>query len=108
MDFYQPHSIYKDNNDVKEDLLKTEYYTLIGQEEATINDLPARINDDSKVYAKKIQKKDGTYKLMVKTSSNGKLYNPVAIIGQEKENAFLDRVCKSNEKFRTVKQKVFL
>lgn len=107
MDFYQPHSIYKDNNDVKEDLLKTEYYTLIGQEEATINEFPARIKDDNKVYAKKIQKKDGSYKLMVKTSSNGKLYNPVAIIGQEKENAFLDRVCKSNEKFRTVNQKVF-
>lgn len=107
MDFYQPHSIYKDNNDVKEDLLKTEYYTLVGQEEATINELPARINDDNQVYAKKIQKKDGSYKLMVKTSSNGKLYNPVAIVGQEKENGFLDRVCKSNEKFRTVNQKVF-
>jgi hypothetical protein len=59
------------------------------------------------VFAKKILRADGTYKYMIKKDSNGKLYNPISIYGQEQNKTFLDRVCKSNSKFVQVNQKTF-
>ena len=107
MEFYQPNNIYKEQTNISDDLLKTEFYTLSGQEDVLIDGVPAISKEDNRVYAKKIQKKDGSFKCMIRTSSNGKLFNPVSIIGEEKQNGFLDRVCKSNERFRTVNEKVF-
>lgn len=107
MDFYQPNSIYKSNASIEQDSLKLELFTLSGQEELIVDNTPMRTKEDDKVYAKKIQKKDGSFKYMIKTSKDGKLFNPVSIYGEEKPNTFLDSVCKSNEKFRTVSEKTF-
>ena len=107
MEFHQPQNIFNNKSDISEDKLSHEFYTLIGQEELTVDHRPRRLNDDDVVYAKKIQKKDGSYKNMIKLSNNGKLYNPVSVYGQEKTNDFLDRVCKSNNKFKTVNAKAF-
>lgn len=108
MEFYQQtNNIFKQQNDIEEQDLTEEFYTLTGQEELVIDNKPRRLKDDQYVYAKRIQKKDGSYKTMIKTSSNGKLFNPVSILGAEKTNTFLDRVCKSNDKFRTVNHKAF-
>ena len=60
-----------------------------------------------KVYAKKIQRKDGSYKLSIRTGTDGKLYNPMSIYGKEKASTLLDNVCKSNDKFKTVNEKTF-
>ena len=62
---------------------------------------------DDKVYAKKIQRKDGSYKLSIRTGADGKLYNPMSIYGKEKSSTLLDNVCKSNDKFKTVNEKTF-
>lgn len=107
MEFHQPYNIFNNQSDINEDGLAHEFYTLSGQEDVTIDDRPRRLNDDEIVYAKKIQKKDGSYKNMIKLANNGKLYNPISVYGQEKTNDFLDRVCKSNNKFRTVNAKAF-
>lgn len=107
MEFHKPHNIFNNQSDISEDNLAHEFYTLSGQEDVTIDNKPRRLNDDEIVYAKKIQKKDGSYKNMIKLANNGKLYNPVSVYGQEKTNDFLDRVCKSNNKFRTVNAKAF-
>lgn len=107
MDFHRPSSIYNKEVNINDEDLVKEFYTLNDQEEFNINGNSRRHNDDDKVYAKKIQKKDGSFKHMIKTAANGKLYNPVSIYGEEKSNDFLDRICKSNQKFRTVNQKAF-
>jgi hypothetical protein len=107
MDFHQPTNIYNNDLNIEEDSLNKEYYTLLGEEDFISNECPRRHKDDEKVLAKKIQKKDGSYKTLIKTANNGKLYNPVAIYGQEKTHTFLDRVCRSNEKFRPVNNKAF-
>jgi hypothetical protein len=36
-----------------------------------------------------------------------KLFNPVSIYGVEKDKNFLDRICRSNSKFKEVNHKVF-
>lgn len=109
MDFYhQPNSIYtNDNTKEKVDSFGTDFYTLIGEEEFLADDYPRRYNPDLKVYAKKSQKRDGSFKFMIRTNNNGKLFDPTSVYGKEKYSTFLDRVCKSNDKFRTVNEKAF-
>ena len=107
MALYKPDNIYKNEGDVKEELLQQEFFTISGSEEFTLQDTPRRHNVDDQVYAKRIQRKDGTYKLTIRTATDGKLYNPMSIYGEEKKSTLLDNICKSNEKFRTVNPKAF-
>ena len=107
MALYQPNNIYKNKGDVKEDLLQQEFFTIAGNEEFTLQETPRRHKEDNQVYAKRLQRKDGTYKLTIRTGTDGKLYNPMSIYGEEKKSTLLDNICKSNEKFRTVNPKAF-
>jgi len=59
------------------------------------------------ILAKKILRSNNTYKYMIKKDTNGKLFNPISIYGQEQDKTFLDRVCRSNSKFIEVNQKTF-
>lgn len=107
MEFHQPNNIYKQDLDIDDNALIEEYYTLLGEEDFIKDNKSMRNHDDSKVYAKRIQRKDGSFKNLIRLTSNSKLYNPLSIYGQEKANAFLDRTCKSNNKFKTVNDKAF-
>lgn len=107
MALYKPNNIYKTEDNLNEDLLQQEFFTLSGDEEFVLQETPRRHKADDQVYAKRIQRKDGTFKLSIRTSTDGKLYNPMSIYGEEKKSTLLDNVCKSNEKFRTVNPKTF-
>lgn len=105
--FQQQDNIYKREMNINDEDLTSVFYTLSGQEDEIIDDRPIKSTESEEVYAKVLQKKDGTYKHMIRTSADGKLYNPMSIYGQEKTNDFLDRICKSNDKFKTVNEKAF-
>lgn len=105
--FQQQDNIYKREANIDDENLTHVFYTLSGQEDDIVEDKPIKSVEDNEVYAKLLQKKDGTYKHMIRTSADGKLYNPMSIYGQEKTNDFLDRICKSNDKFKTVNEKAF-
>lgn len=105
--FQQQDNIYKREMNINDEDLISVFYTLSGQEDEIIDDRPIKSTESEEVYAKVLQKKDGTYKHMIRTSADGKLYNPMSIYGQEKTNDFLDRICKSNDKFKTVNEKAF-
>ena len=107
MAFFQPDNIYKNKTHVTDDLLKEEFYTMEGYQDITLDDQPCRIKLDDKVYAKKIQRKDGSYRLSIRTAVDGKLFNPMSIYGEEKSNDLLNNVCKSNDRFKTVNAKTF-
>ena len=47
------------------------------------------------------------YKYVIKLSNNGKLYNPISVLGEEKTFTFLDKICRSNNRFKTVNEKAF-
>jgi len=106
MEFYSPKSIYNTKHE-EDDSFETQMYTVAGEHDIFIENMPARQKDDHKVYAKKIQKQDGSYKYMIRTAKDGKFFNPVSMYGEEKATTFLDSVCKSNDKFRTVSEKTF-
>ena len=108
MAFYQQtDNIYKREANINDEDLTSVFYTLSGQEDSIVDDKPVKATENDEVYAKLLQKKDGSYKHMIRTSADGRLYNPMSIYGQEKTNDFLDRVCKSNDKFKTVNEKSF-
>lgn len=84
-------------------------YTLSGLEEFSDDDNYPRLKEteNKNVFAKKISRKNGSIKYMIKVSSNGKFYNPVSIYGIEEQKTFLDKICRSNNKFKEVNNKVF-
>lgn len=103
---FNPESKYSSEN-IDEDIV-AEFFTLSGMEDfLDTEDYPrAKVESDS-VFAKRTKRKNGTIKYTIRLSNTGKLYNPVSILGQEINNSFLNRVCRSNNKFAEVNQKVF-
>lgn len=93
----------------RDNVLKDKYYTVIGLEDSLDKDDFPRVhdNDDAKILAKQSIRQDNSIRYSIKIGNNNKIYNPVSIYGQEPENTFLDRVCRSNSKFKDVNAKTF-
>jgi hypothetical protein len=103
---FNPESKYSSEN-IDEEIV-SEFFTLSGMEDfLDIDDLPQAKAESDSVFAKRTKRKNGTIKYTIRLSNTGKLYNPVSILGQEINNSFLNRVCRSNNKFAEVNQKVF-
>lgn len=105
---FNPSSLFsKKNHDNNEDVL---LYTMVGYEDYFDNSGHARIenqNDTKKIFAQKNILKNGSTKYLIKLSNNNKLYNPISIYGLEEKKTFLDRICRSNKKFKEVNEKAF-
>lgn len=85
-----------------------EFYTLKGNESFIDEENRARASEENNtVLAKKITRKNGSIKYVIRLGNNGKFYNPISIYGQEKTHTFLNRICRSNDRFKEVGQKVF-
>lgn len=93
----------------RDNVLKDKYYTIIGLEDSLDKDDFPRVhdNDNAKILAKQSIRQDNSIRYSIKIGNNNKIYNPVSIYGQEPENTFLDRVCRSNSKFKDVNAKTF-
>lgn len=89
--------------------LENEYFSLKGFADFidTNNNNRIKEEDSDKVFAKKLVRDDGSYRLYIRLDNNGKLYNPMSIYGETKQSSFLDRVCRSQNKFKEVNQKAF-
>lgn len=96
-------------NTTQNDNSNDAYYTIVGQEDFVDNESNPRINAESsdKVLAKKMARSDGTYRYMLKLDRGGKVYNPLSIYGENQATSFLDRVCRSQNKFKDVNPKAF-
>lgn len=88
---------------------ENEYYSLVASGDFVDANKNTRVLEKNihKALAKKIVREDGSIRYLVKINNAGKLYNPVSIYGQEKTNTFLDKVCKTESKFRDVNAKAF-
>jgi hypothetical protein len=87
---------------------ENEFYSIIGSQDFLDSKNNPRVSseDDIKVVAKKIYRDDGSIRYSIKYE-NGKFTNPISIYGSKVENTFLDRICKSNDKFKEVNPKAF-
>ena len=105
---FKPQSIFDTQTDPHA-FSEEECFTLIGQED-TVNqeNYPViSVSQPDKVFAKRVSRKNGTTKYLVRLASNGKLYNPLSIYGVEQDKSFLNRVCRSDKKFKEVNQRAF-
>lgn len=86
-----------------------EFYSAIGSHDYLDTNNYPRITkeNDKRVLAKKIIREDGSIKYSIKLTNSGKMQNPISMYGVEKDNSFLDRVCRSNDRFKEVNYKVF-
>ncbi len=98
---------YIENNKNLSD--RNEYYTMLGQEDYLDHSNNPRCNSElsNKLLAKKIYRDNGSYRYSIKIDNNGKIYNPLSIYGDVKQTSFLDRVCRSQNKYREVNYKAF-
>jgi hypothetical protein len=88
---------------------QNEYYCINGSEEFLDDNRNPRVSkeSDNRVLAKKIFRDDGSFRMSIKLTNNGKVQNPMSIYGAEKQSSFLDRVCRSQNRFKEVNMKVF-
>lgn len=106
MSIFEPSHIY--NADTSKQNETEQLYTILGKEEYIDSDQnPRKHTDNNEVYAKKNTRIDGSVKYLIKTGIDKKLYNPLSPIDKESNRAFLDRVSRSNDRFRSVSQKTF-
>lgn len=102
---FKPSSLFSKKTN-KEEVV--EYYTVRGNESFIDEANKPRVNtENNSVLAKKTIRKNGTTKYSIRLGNNGKFYNPVSIYGQEKTHTFLNRICRSNDRFKEVSPKVF-
>jgi len=96
-------------NPKAKDPVENEYYCLVDTGDFIDTNKNSRLleKNTEKALAKKIIREDGSIRYLVKINNAGKLYNPISIYGQEKPNTFLDKVCKSDSKFKDVNAKAF-
>lgn len=86
-----------------------EYYAILGQHDFIDSESNPRVKkaDDARVLAQKIIRDDGSIKYTIKFTRDNKMENPLSIYGAQKDTNFLDRVCRSNDRFKEVNPKVF-
>jgi hypothetical protein len=77
-------------------------YTLSGEIGIEDNDVNLLVTSNGEqICAKTISRIDGSIKHMIRIDSN----NKISIYGTENNKTFLDRICRSNQKFREVSEK---
>lgn len=86
-----------------------EYYAAMGDHDYLDDNGNPRIlkDTDKRILAKKILREDGSTRYSVRLTSSGKMQNPLSMYGVEKDSTFLDRVCRSDKKFKDVSYKTF-
>ena len=86
-----------------------EYYTIIGSEDYldSFKNPRCHTENSEKILAKKIFRTNGAPRYSIKIDNNGKIYNPLSIYGDTKQTSFLDRVCRSQNKYKDVNYKAF-
>lgn len=98
-------SIYRDKATSITQSIKA--YTTSGMIELEENSLDSTETPDGQnICAKIVNRSNGTIKYLIRLDPNGKLFNPFSIYGENKNRTFLDRICRSNQKFKEVSEKV--
>ena len=102
---FKPNSLF---NAKSNDSEIAEYYTFadLGDFIDTDGNNRAKEENDS-VVAKKTTRKNGSIKYTIRLGNDSKLCNPASIYDNKQDHTFLDRICRSNDRFKQVNLKVF-
>jgi hypothetical protein len=102
---FKPNSLF---NGKSNDLELAEYYTFADSGDFIDTDGNNRAKEENdSVVAKKTVRKNGSIKYTIRLGNDSKLYNTASIYDNKQDHTFLDRICRSNDRFKEVNLKVF-
>lgn len=86
---------------------ENQYYTILGDHDfIDSNNKPQAKNQTNKVLAKSITK-NGSSKFYIKVGTYGKIFNPMGLFSEGKNEKFVAKIGKKEFEFKEVNQKVF-
>lgn len=106
MSIFNPNNIFRNSKENIEE--HNDYYVPKDFEDFIENGTTKSNIDKEEVCAKKITRKDGSIKYLVKLDRTSKLFNPFSTYDPDRSNRdFLNSVCRTDKKFKEVNEKVF-
>lgn len=101
-------NIFQINKDKNEETYQYQYYTIFGQHSSFDDDGNPLCLDAKKSYAyKRINSESNAESYYIKVGLHGKIFNPMGLYSEGKENKFLSKIGKNEYSFTKVNQKVF-
>lgn len=85
----------------------TNYYTILGDHEFIDQDKRPRANKESKNVVAKSTSKNNLNKFYIKIGTYGKIFNPMGLFSEGKNEKFIAKIGKKEFEFKEVNQKVF-
>lgn len=86
---------------------KISYYTILGEHEFIDSDNRPRSNTESKSVVAKSISKNTNSKFYIKIGTYGKIFNPMGLFSEGKNQKFIAKIGKKEFEFKEVNQKVF-
>ena len=84
-----------------------QFFTILGNHDYIDKDNRPRTNNEThQTFAKSITKNNST-KFFIKTGTYGRIYNPMGMFSEGKENKFNAKIGKKEFEFKQVNQKIF-
>lgn len=85
----------------------TNYYTILGDHEFIDKDNRPRSNTESRSVVAKSLSKNSSNKFYIKIGTYGKIFNPIGLFSEGKNEKFIAKIGKKEFEFKEVNQKVF-
>lgn len=83
------------------------YYTMLGDHEFIDNDSRPRSKKESKLVVAKSISRNSNSKFYIKIGTYGKIFNPMGLFSEGKNEKFIAKIGKKEFEFKEVNQKVF-
>ncbi len=83
------------------------YYTILGDHEFIDKDNRPRSNTESRSVVAKSISKNNSNKFYIKIGTYGKIFNPMGLFSEGKNEKFIAKIGKKEFEFKEVNQKVF-
>jgi len=99
----------QDKNKEQEEIKDAEhkFYTILGEHDfIDSSNKPQSKKESSKVVAKCISK-NGNNKFYIKVGTYGKIFNPIGLFSEGKNEKFIAKIGKKEFEFKEVNQKIF-
>lgn len=101
-------NLFRINPEQKDNLYRYTYFTLFGQHSDFDNDGNPTTDDEKKGFAyNRLNTNDKTEQYFLKVGLYGKIFNPIGLYSEGRENKFLSKVGKNEYNFTKVNKKVF-
>lgn len=99
--------VYSQTNKREKQIIDVECYTVFGEHDYIDEEKRPKVSETSqKIYAKTITSNNRT-RYFVKVGTYGKIFNPIGMYSEGKENKFLSKIGKAEWRFKEVNSSIF-